>query len=176
MQRRAMLAGLAGGTALVAGCSTSLFTGPTAPSVYNPTGHAAVRPLEEPYLQPGLTTDSEQYLFARLYQTGDSPPVAQMPDATEFADVVATMADDQFALLTNLRTAAGVPAYLWPTETRWIDDRLQIDLTREAKAPLDSGVEAVGVALTVFEVDGEPPAGARIVFPSGATMAVGTSD
>lgn len=176
MRRRTFLACLAGGTALSAGCNASLFGANASREVYNPSGHAAIRPLDEPYVRQGLTSDSEQYLYARLFRPGDSPPVTETQDAAEFSDAVDDLSGDQFAVLTNLRTAAAAPAYLWPTGTDWSDGRLRIELERRAKTPVDAGAEAVGVALTVFDVDGEPPAGADIVFPSGAISAVGTRD
>lgn len=135
MRRRTFLACLAGGTALSAGCNASLFGANASREVYNPSGHAAIRPLDEPYVRQGLTSDSEQYLYARLFRPGDSPPVTETQDAAEFSDAVDDLSGDRFAVLTNLRTAAAAPAYLWPTGTDWSDGRLRIELERRAKTP-----------------------------------------
>lgn len=171
MQRRALLTSMAGGMVLVSGC-TSAFTEPTSKEVYNPTGQAKMRPIDEPIIQHGITSESEQYLYARLFVPGDSLAVTDAPGALDFSKAIDELTENQFAILTNLRTAAAAPAYFWPAGTHLKDGQLRIEMERQPKSPLDTGVEAVGVALTFFDIDGEPPDGANIVFPSGATFAV----
>lgn len=175
MQRRALLAGVAGSTALLAGCNVNALSSRPTPDVYNPTGQATVRPLEEPFVRHGFTADAEQYLYARLYHPGDSLAVTDDPDAADFAEAVEDLAENEFAILTNLRVAGAAPAYLWPTPTgtRWRDGRLVIDLERQSLDADTDADEVVGIAITSFEVDGELPDGADLVLPSGAILSVG---
>lgn len=173
MRRRALLAGIAGSTALLAGCNANANSSRSTPDVFNPSGPATARPLEAPYVRHGLTADAEQYLYARLFHPGDSLPVTDDPDASDFAEAVDDLAETEFAVLTNVRVAGAAPAFFWPTATKWRDGRLRIVLERRS---LDAAVdvdEVVGVALTTFEVDGEVPDGATLVLPSGATISVG---
>lgn len=174
MERRALLATLASGTAVIAGCSADENQSPTRREVFNPTGQATIRPLDEPLIRQGLTADSNQYLYARLFEPGDSLPVTDRPDTSALAEAVDDLTDQQFAVLTSLRTAGAAPAHFWPAATEWTDGRLRIELERQTISTEPETAEVVGVALTVFDVTGEVPSGADIVFPSGATMTVGS--
>lgn len=177
MQRRALLAGVAGSATLLAGCNADALSSRTPPDVYNPTGQATVRPLEEPFLRHGLTAETERYLHARLFHPGDSLAVTDDPDAADFAEAVEDLAENEFAILTNVRVAGAAPAYLWPTPTgtRWRDGRLVIDLERQSLDADTDADEVVGIAITIFEVDGDLPDGADLVLPGGATLSVGQS-
>lgn len=176
MHRRAVLAGLASGTGVVAGCTGRLFRANTPPDVSNPSGQAVIRPLDTPYIRAGISSEAEHYFDAWLFRAGDFFPATDAAAAGDFADTVAALSTAQFAVLTNLRTAAAAPAYLWPTETTWRGGRLQLTLTRQPRGPIEAPAEAVGVTITVFDVDGEPPGGAELILPSGATFTVGTPD
>ena len=189
MRRRALLASLAGAAAL-SGCGAGPATtgdgtvdsedraateasGPTVRDVFNPTGRAVARPLGDPLVRGGLTSDTDQYLHARLFRPGDS--VAVTDDGSWLAESVDALTDGEFALLTNLRTAAAAPAYWWPERTGYDAGTLRIEVARQSSVSVDAaGAEAVGVALTTFEYDGRAPEGADVVFPSGATIRVGS--
>jgi len=172
MQRRALLTSFVGGTVALTGCSTTAFSTERS-DVYNPTGMATVRPLDEPIQQHGMSTDSDQYLYARMFQPGDTLAVTDNPDAAQYSEAIEDLAGEEFALFTNLRTAATVPAHFWPTNAEWEDGRLEIELERQTSTYDGAGEEAVGVALTKFEYDGDRPNGADVVFPGGATVSVG---
>lgn len=172
MQRRTLLTSLAGGTIVLAGCSTTAFS-TTMGDVDNPTGRATIRPLDEPILQHGLSMDSDRYLDARLFHPGETLPVADNPDATQYSEAIEDLSEDEFTLFTNLRTAASVPAYFWPTTAQWEDGRLTITLERQPSSYDGAGEEVVGVALTRFEYEGARPAAADVIFPGGATLPVG---
>lgn len=187
MRRRALLTSLVGSTALLSGCSADVPTGnsedtpSTDPStsspreVFNPTGRATIRPLDEPLIQHGLTADSEQYLYGRLFSPGDTVPVTDRADTTWLAERVDELSSDQFAVLTNLRTAGAAPAHFWPTPTgaTWDDEGLQIQLERQTISTTAETNEAVGVALTVYQYTGEQLSDVSLVFPSGATLPIG---
>lgn len=175
MQRRALLTSLAGGTVALTGCSSTAFSTETG-EVYNQSGMATIRPLDEPILQHGMSTDTDQYLYARVFHPGDTLPVTDNPDAAQYAEAVEDLSEDEFALFTNLRTAAAVPAHFWPTSAEWEDGRLGIELERRSSSYDGAGQEAVGVALTRFEYRGDRPAGADVRFPGGATFSVGQGD
>lgn len=175
MQRRTLLTSLAGGAVVLAGCSTTAFS-TTMGDVYNPRGMATIRPLDEPILQHGMSMDSDQYLYARVFHPGDTLPVADNPDASQYSEAIQDLSEDEFALFTNLRTAAAVPAYFWPTTAQWEDGRLTITLERQSSSYDGAGEEAVGVALTRFEYDGDRPAAADVIFPGGATRSVGRGE
>jgi hypothetical protein len=173
MKRRALLATLAGGTAVVAGCSTDQSQTPTRREVFNPTGRAIIRPLDAPLVRQGLTDESGQYMYARLFEPGDSLPVTDGADASALAATVDDLTDQQFALLTSLRTAGAAPAHFWPTTAEWVDGQLRIELERQTISTDPEAAEVVGVALTGYDVTGEVPGGADVVFPGGAVMQVG---
>lgn len=175
MQRRALLSSLAGGTVLLAGCADSSSSSDPV-EVYNPTGTATVRSFDEPIMQHGLTTGSGQYLYARVFHPGETLPVTDHPDADRFAEGVAELSTDEFAVFTNLRTTPAAPAYFWPADAEWGDERVEITLEREAGSYDGSGDEAVGVALTSYDYDGETPTDVDIIFPSGATISVGQGE
>src|SRR6056297_1252501 len=123
MNRRALLTMTLGGTTALAGCNTSLsFREPR--DAFNQTGRAMIRRLDRPFIQHGMDSSSDQYFYARLFTPGDSLPVTDEPDAQWYSDAVGELATDQFALLTNLRTAASAPAYFWPTDTKWENEQL----------------------------------------------------
>lgn len=173
MNRRSLLGVLASGSTLItAGCLTGTSTSDTSGKAYNPRGQAVVRPLDEPYIQHGLTEDSEQYLYGRLFQSTESLAVTGREEAADFSDAVDDLAEDQFAILTTLRTAAAAPAYFWPTETDWNDELLRIDFQRQTLDPVDTGNEAVGVALTTFDYEGSLPDTVELTLPSGALLTV----
>lgn len=175
MQRRALLSSIAGSTAVVAGCAAPSNSTDTA-EVYNPTGMATIRPLDEPIMQHGLKTGSGQYLYGRLFQPEETLPVTQQPDAERYSQAVEDVSEGEFAVFTNLRAAAGAPAYVWPADTEWSDGRLEITLERQTLSYDGTGDEVVGVALTTFQYDGTTPTGADLIFPSGATISVGQAD
>lgn len=170
MHRRALLSGLAGGAALLAGCSTDA----SPPKVYNPTGTAKTRPLDEPFARNGITSETEQYVYARLFRPGDEIAVVDDPDAQWLAEGVDALSEGQFALLTMLRTAGAAPAYLWPRPSGTVreDDRVRIELERKTITTDGEADEVVGVALTTFEHDGDPPAEIDVVLPGGAVLSV----
>lgn len=197
MRRRALLAGLAGSVSL-SGCGAGPTEGGDAPAttdderpsdtsddgdensgdgpavrdVYNPTGRAVARPLGRPLVRSGLAAETDQYLFARLFRPGDSVAVAREEGAW-LADAVASLSEEQFSLLTNLRTAAAAPAYWWPKSTEYEAGTLRIELERQTSVSVETDEpEAVGVALTAFEYDGEGPGDVTVVFPSGASIRV----
>lgn len=170
MRRRALLTGLAGGVTVLAGCTTSAEDAPR--EVYNPTGRSTVRPLDEPLIQHGLTSESDQYFYARSFQPGDALPVTDDSDAEWLSETVDDLSGDQFAVFTNLRTAARAPAYFWPANTEWTDGRLHVELERQTISAEIETAEAVGVALTTFDCDGDPPDDAAVVFPGGATLSL----
>lgn len=163
-----------GGTPVLAGCTAPLSIDSTR-DVYNPTGRATIRPLDTPLISHGIDSNSDRYLYARMFHPGDSLSVTDEPDAEWYSEAVSSLATGQFAILTNLRTAASAPAHFWPIETGWQDGQLQIKLERETKSLTESCKEVVGVALTIFNVDGEPPEGAEVIVPGGATISVGTT-
>jgi hypothetical protein len=186
MRRRALLSSLIGSTVFLSGCFADAPTGDSGetPSpdssaspgeVFNPTGQATIRPLDEPLIQHGLTAESEQYLYGRLFSPGDTVPVTENGDATWLAERVEELSSDQFAVLTNLRTAGAVPAHFWPTPTgaTWSDDGLQIQLERQTISTTTGTDEAVGVALTVYQYTGKQPTDVSLIVPSGATLSIG---
>jgi hypothetical protein len=194
VRRRALLAGLAGSVAL-SGCGAVPTDGgdapattddeqpsdapesgggggdgPTVRDVYNPTGRAVARPLDRPLVRSGLTAETDQYLFARLFRPGDSVAVAR-EEGSWLADSVASLSTGEFALLTNLRTATAAPAYWWPKSAEYEGSALRIELERQTSVSVETDeAEAVGVALTVFEYDGEEPGDVAVVLPSGASI------
>jgi hypothetical protein len=176
MHRRALLAGL-GAAAGLAGCSADLNGGPTSSElrdVYNPTGRASARPIDDPLIRGGITASSEQYLYARMFHPGDSLAVTG-ESASWLSEGVDELSEGQFALLTCLRTAATAPAHWWPKRTEYADGRFRIGLERQSFVSAETdAAEAVGVALTTFEYDGERPDSADVVYPSGATVRVGS--
>ena len=173
MQRRMFLSGLVGGSIALSGCTSNPFSDGT-PRIYNPTGMATIRSLDEPIIQHGLTADSEQYLYAEMFHSGDTLSVTDQPDAEQYSEAIDGISGDEFAILTNLRTTSVRPAYFWPANTEWRDGRLKIILERQTGSYDGTADEVVGVALTIFNFEGESPAGADIVFPSGATLSVGS--
>ncbi|MFC7044381.1 hypothetical protein ACFQH6_02225 [Halobacteriaceae archaeon GCM10025711] len=175
MQRRALLSSLVGGTVMVSGCASNPFS-TSSTEVYNPTGMATIRPIDTPIIQHGLTTDSEQYLYARMFQPGETLAVTDQPDAENYAEAIDELSGGEFAVFTNIRTAAAAPAYFWPADTEWRDGRLEITLERQTASYDGTGDEVVGVALTRFNYEGDTPPGADILFPSGATISVGQAD
>jgi len=175
MQRRSLLTSLVGGTVALTGCSSTAFSTKMG-DVYNPTGMATIRPLAEPIQQHGMSTDSDQYLYARMFHPGDTLAVTDNLDAAQYSEAIEDLAEEEFALFTNLRTAATVPAYFWPTNAEWEDGRLEIELERQTSSYDGTGEEAVGVALTKFEYQGDRPDGAVVIFPGGATFSVGRRD
>lgn len=175
IQRRTFLSGLAGGTVMLAGCASDPFS-TNSTTVSNPTGMATVRPLDEPIIQHGLTTGSGQYLYARMFQPGDTPSVTDQPNAEQYAEAVDDISEGEFAIFTNIRTAAAVPAYFWPAETEWRSGRLKITLERQTGSYDGAGDEVVGVALTRFHYEGDMPTDADIIFPSGAIISVGQAN
>lgn len=172
MQRRALLTSIVGGTVALTGCSSTAFSTETG-DVYNPTGMATIRPLDEPIMQQGMSTNSDQYLYARMLHSGDELIVTDNPDATQYSEAIDDLSEDEFALFTNLRTAAAVPAYFWPTNAEWEDGRLKIELERQTSSYDGTGEEAVGVALTRFNFEGDRPTGADVIIPGGVTLSVG---
>lgn len=190
MRRRAFLTSLVGGTAILSGCTTDAPTGDSGDSppgdsstastsnsfreIYNPTGRATIRPIDEPLIQHGLTAESEQYLHGGLFYPGDSVPVTDSRDATWLAETVAALSSDQFAVLTNLRTGGATPAHFWPTATgaTWGDGGLHIQLERQTITTNVESDEAVGVALTVYEYRGKRPTDVRLAFPSGTSLSI----
>lgn len=124
-------------------------------------------------MQDGLTSDSEQYLYARMFQPGDVLAVTDRPDAERFSEAIDDLSEGGFAILSKLRTAAAAPAYFWASSTDWESGRLEITLERQTSSYDEAGDEVVGVALTRFDYDGEPPTGADVIFPGGATISVG---
>lgn len=195
MRRRALLAGLTSlaGSVALSGCgaaptddgsesdgstaadrrtSDDAGDSPAVRDVYNPTGRAVARPLDRPLVRAGLTAETDQYLHARLFRPGDSIAVAREAGSW-LADSVTALSSGQFALLTNLRTAAAAPAYWWPKSTGYEGGTLRIELERQTSVSVDAdAAEAVGVALTVFEYDGEEPGDVDVRFPSGASIRV----
>jgi hypothetical protein len=174
MHRRALLVSL-GAVAGLSGCSSDPTGGPEPAElrdVYNPTGRAVARPIDDPLMRGGLTSSSEQYLCARMFSPGDSVAVTD-ESASWLSEAVESLSDGEFALLTCLRTAAAAPAHWWPSETEFVEGGLRIVLERQpfVSAAVDA-VEAVGVALTTFEYDGERPDAADVLFPSGAVVRV----
>lgn len=167
MRRRTLLASIAGGAGIFAGCLTDSTTADPS-DVYNPTGQAVIRPLEEPYIQHGLSEDSEQYLQGRLFQSADSLAITEREGASDFSEAIDELSDDQFAILTALRTSASAPAYFWPGETRWSNNVLRIELHRQRKDPIEAGGEVVGLAITTFDYEGAFPDTVELELPSGA--------
>jgi hypothetical protein len=192
MRRRALITSLVGSTALLSGCIADAPTGnsedtPSEDSgtsststsfreVFNPTGQATIRALDDPLIQHGLTAESEQYLHGQLFYSGDAVPVTDSADATWIAETVDDLSSDQLAVLTNLRTAGAAPAHLWPTATgaTWSDGGLHVQLERQTITTTVDRDEAVGVALTVYQYTGKRPTDVSLVFPSGATLSIGT--
>lgn len=123
-----------------------------------------------------MSTDSDQYLYARMFHPGDTLSVIDNPDAAQYSEAIEDLTEDEFALFTNLRTAASVPAYFWPTIAEWEDGRLEIEMERQTSSYEGAGEETVGVALTKFEYQGDRPNGADVIFPGGATFSVGRGD
>jgi len=113
------------------------------------------------------------YVFARTYAPGDTLAVTDAEAAEGWADSVADLSDQQFALLTSLRVAGAAPAYLFPERSGPPDpegDRLTLSLHRETVGdPLDSD-EAVGVSLAVFEYEGGAPGSVVVALPGGAAF------
>lgn len=172
MQRRALLGTVAGTLSLLAGCGGS---GP--PQVSITSGFAAARPIDEPVVRHGLTADADQYEWVRLLQAGDTLPTTDSPEGDQLSSAIADIESGQFGLLTNLRTAADVPAYYWPDDTQIADSRLQSRLTRESLGTTIDATEAVGYAFARFDVvNSGAPNGGTVSFPSGATTAVGSPD
>jgi hypothetical protein len=192
MRRRALLTSLVGSTALLSGCIADAPTGNSEDThsedsgtsstssslreVFNPTGQATIRPLDEPLIQRGLTAESEQYLYGGLFYPGDAVPVTDSADATWLAETVDELSSDQLAVLTNLRTAGASPAHFWPSPTgaAWGDEGVQIHFERQTITSTVETDEAVGVALTVYQYTGEQPTDVSLIFPSGATLSIGT--
>ena len=159
----------------MAGCTDNTFSNETR-DVYNPTGMATIRPLDEPILQHGMSTGTEQYLYAGMFHPGDTLAVTDSPDADRFSEAIDDLSEGEFALFTNLRTAASAPAYFWPTSSDWENGRLKIKLERRTSSYDGSGEEVVGMALTIFDHRGDRPTGADVIFPSGATIPIGQVD
>lgn len=171
MRRRSYLS-LAGTALVVPGCVTLGTDGLARSRLPTPSGHARIRPLDEPYLQHGLTGELEQYVDARLFHSGESFPSTDAKGAAGFAERIDDLADDEFALFTTHRTASTAPAYLWPTATDWRDDRLRIDLGRQSKDPVEFDGEAAGVAVAVFDSRGTLPEELAVVLSSGAVLSL----
>jgi hypothetical protein len=136
-------------------------------------GRSTVRPLGDPLVRGGPSTDEAPYVYARTYAPGDTLAVTDAERAEGYADSVADLTDGQFALLTHLRVAGTAPAYLFPERSGSPDPdegRLELSLWRETVGdPLDSD-EAVGVSLAVFEYEGGAPESVVAELPGGATF------
>lgn len=111
-----------------------------------------------------------------MFQPGDTLSVTDQKDAERYSEAIDTVSEDEFAILTNLRTAAAEPAYFWPADTEWRDKSLNIILERQTGSYDSTADEVVGVALTTFSFEGESPTGADIVFPSGTKISVGSEN
>ena len=171
MRRRALLGTVASSTTLLAGCS-----GTSSTTVSIDSGFATARPIDDPVVRAGLDSDSDQYVWIRLLNAGDSLPTTDTQAGKQLSSAIAEIGDEEFGLLTNLRTAGAATAYHWPDQTSVVDGRLEIELRREsAPEPVETD-EAVGYAFVRYEVDGDVPKGGTVVFPSGATMTVGGAD
>jgi len=172
MQRRALLGAVAAGISLLAGCGDS-----RPPRVTLESGFGATRPIDEPVIRNGMTAESGQYEWVRLLHAGDTIPTVDTPEGDQLSGAIDDIEDEQFGLLTNLRTAGDAPAFYWPDRTEIEDGRLRIELVRD---PLDTTVdadEAVGYAFARFRmVDGSVPEGGTVVYPSGATARVGDEE
>ena len=169
MRRRTLLsAATAAAATAISGCAAQR------PEPIGPSGEAHARPLDEPFMQGGMTAETDRYVYARLYHPDDSLQSVEGEWGDWLSDAVDGLESGQFGLLTNLRTAAAAPAYLWPTEATFADGSLRITLGREEFA--DAGIEtaeAVGVAFAIYGFEGDPPQSADIVLPSGATLSLG---
>jgi hypothetical protein len=171
MQRRALLSTVAAtATAALAGC-----TGQQRPRSLA-SGTAKARPIDEPFMRHGMTADSDQYVYARLYHEGDGVATVDGDRGDWLSRAVDDLGEQQLGILTNLRTGAGAPAYLWPDGTKSADGRLHVGLSREelGDSAAVEGEEAVGVAFAVYDFEGDPPQGLDVVLPSGATMSLGS--
>ena len=136
-------------------------------------GRSTVRPLADPLVRGGPSSEDAPYVYARPYAPGDTLAVTGAEGAEGYADSVADLTDGQFALLTHLRVAGAAPAYLFPERSGQPapeDGQLTLSLRRETVGdPLDSD-EAVGTSLAVFEYDGGPPERVAAELPGGATF------
>lgn len=172
MNRRALLSSLGAGTTALAGCASLTGPGPTR-DVRLARGQSTVRPLADPLVRGGPSTVEAPYVFARTYGPGDTLAVTDAEDAQRLADLVARLEAGQFALLTYLRVAGAVPAYLFPDlgDSPAVEDgRLTLSLVRDTVGdPLDSD-EAIGTSLAVLEYEGGAPDTVVVDLPGGATF------
>lgn len=170
MDRRALLSSLGAGTVALAGCASLTGPGPTE-NVRMTRGRSTVRPLADPLVQGGPSTDEAPYVYARTYAPGDTLAVTDAEGAEGYADSVAELTERQFALLVHLRVAGAVPAYLFP-DVGGLPvpeaSTVTIPLVRDTVGdPLDSD-EAIGTSLAVFEYEGGAPESVDVELPGGA--------